>query len=134
MKRVHPFPSFSLTLPEDILEDNDQTVASYWKHGDSCLLQISSFSRNEGPQVSATERLSDQMRPGGEWQIVNLTRSIEKCDAAAASTQDAQGTSWVHVYLVWDWLAVHVTVSRKGDPNTCSWAWDSVFSILPTVM
>ena len=134
MKRIHPFPSFSLTLPEDVLEDQDQSVASYWRHGDPCLLQISSFFREDGPQVSANQRLSDRLRADGEWQIANLSRSIENCDVAAASTKDGQGTSWIHVYLVWEWLAVHVTVSREGDPRACNWAWDSVFSIRPTVM
>lgn len=57
-----------------------------------------------------------------------------RCDIAAAPTTDAQNTSWVHVYLVWDWLAVRVTISHKGQPLTCDWASDSLFSIRPVVM
>jgi hypothetical protein len=134
MKRTNPFPSLSLLLPDDIGEDNDSKVASYWKHDDTCLLQISSVLRVGGLQVSAAQRLSDRMRAGGEWRTVSLPSTIEGCDVAAASTKDAEGTSWVHVYLVWDWLAVYATVSRKGDPSTCDWAWNTLFSIKPVVM
>jgi hypothetical protein len=134
MKRANPFPSLSLLLPDDIVEDNDTKVASYWRSGDTCLLQISSYLRVEGPQVSAAQRLSDRMRTGGAWQKVSLARTIEDCDIAAASTKDAEDTSWVHVYLVWDWLAVYVTVSCKGNPLMCDWAWSALFSIRPVVM
>jgi hypothetical protein len=134
MKRANPFPSLSLLLPDDVVEDTDSQVASYWKHGDTCLLQISCFFRERGPQVSATQRLSEQMRAGGDWQTVRLRRTIEGCDIAAASSKDSEDTSWVHVYLVWDWLAVHATISHKGSPSTCDWAWDALFSIRPVVM
>jgi len=134
MKRANPFPSLSLLLPDDIVEDSDTKVASYWKPGDICLLQISSVLRVEGQQVSATQRLSDRMRAGGEWRTVSLPCTIEGCDIAAASAKDGEGASWVHVYLVWDWLAVYATVSYKGDPSMCDWAWSALFSIRPVVM
>jgi len=134
MKRTNPFPSLSLLLPDDIVEDNDTKVASYWKPGDTCLLQISSYLRVEGPQVSAAQRLSDRMRAGGEWQTVSLARTIENCDIVAASTKDAEGTSWVHIYLVWEWLAVYATVSHKGNPSMCDWVWNVLFSIRPVIM
>ena len=73
------------------------------------------------------------MKAGSDWQLIDMTRSIDSCGVSAASTKDAQGISWVHVYLVWEWLAVHVTVSREGDPLDCSSVWESVFSIRPTV-
>jgi hypothetical protein len=38
MKSANPFPSLSLLLPDDIEEDTDSTVASYWRHDDTCLL------------------------------------------------------------------------------------------------
>jgi hypothetical protein len=134
VKSANPFPSLSLLLPDDIVEDTDPKIASYWKHGDTCLLQISTFLRERGPQVSATQRLSELMRAGADWQTVSLPRTIEGCDIAAASTRDGHGTSWVHVYLVWDWLAVHATVSHKGQVFTCDWAWSALFSIRPVVM
>jgi hypothetical protein len=134
MKSANPFPSLSLYLPDDIQEDTDSSVASYWRRNDSCLLQLSSFLRNSGPQISAEQRLTDRMRAGGEWSQVNLERKIQGCDMAAASTQDGENSSWVHVYLVWDWLAVYATISHKGSPSTCDWAWDALFSIRPVVM
>jgi hypothetical protein len=134
MKKINPFPSVSIELPEDIVEDSDATVASYWRKGDSCLLQISSFLREQGPQVSAIERLSQRMAAGGEWRPYNLPREIAGCETAAASRTDDQGTSWIHIYLVWEWLAVHATVSRQGDPLECDWAWNALASIRPVLM
>src|SRR5260221_11309896 len=104
-------------------------VESYRKQGILCLVQISSFLRKQGPQVSATQRLSERMRAGGQWQTISLTRTIEGCDIAAAWTRDGHDTTWNHVYLVWDWLAVHVTVSRRGESRKCDLAWDCLFSI-----
>jgi hypothetical protein len=134
MKKVNPFPSLSLFLPDDVAEDTDSKVASYWKRDDACLLQISSYLRKSGPQISATRRLTERMRSGGGWQKVSLVRTIEGCDIAAASIRDREDTSWVHVYLVWDWLAVYATVSHRGQSPTCDWAWDALFSIRPVVM
>jgi hypothetical protein len=134
MKRVNPFPSLSLLLPDDVVEAIDSTVASYWTRGDTCLLQIRSFLREQGPQVSAVQRLSERTRAGGGWETVNLPHRIEGCDMAAASNKDDKGTSWVHVYLVWDWLAVHATVSHHGDSSSnCDWAWNALISIRPVV-
>jgi hypothetical protein len=134
MKRATPFPSLALSLPDDIEEDNDSTVASYWKQNDSCLLQISSFRRDRGPQVSATQRLMERMQARGDWKTITLTRAIEGCDIAAASIKDEQNTSWVHAHLVWEWLAVHATISTKDQLAVCDWAWDSLFSIRPVIM
>jgi len=134
MKRTNPFPSVSILLPDDIVEDNDSTVASYWMAGDSCLLQISSFLREREPQFSAAQRLSERMEAGGEWKTFKLPQEIPGCETAAALTTDTQGVCWIHVYLVWGWLAVHATVSQRGEPTTCDWAWNSLASIRPTVI
>ena len=32
----------------------------------------------------------------------------------------------MHIYLVWEWVAVHATVSRQGDPLECDWAWNAL--------
>jgi hypothetical protein len=135
MKRVNPFPSLSLMLPDDVVEEIDPTVASYWTRENTCLLQISSFLREQGPQVSAVQRLKERTKTGADWEAVKLPRTIEGCDMAAASKKDDKGASWVHVYLVWDWLAVHATVSHQGDSSSnCDWAWDALFSIRLMVM
>ena len=131
---ANPFPSFSISLPDGVTEDHENTVASYWKKGDSCLLQVSSFQRDSGPQVSAAQRLSDRAKMGGTWQPFNLLQEIRGCEAVAASTVDEHGTVWVHAYLVWPWLTVHVTVSRQSDSSDCEWAWKAVSTIRPVVM
>jgi hypothetical protein len=101
MKAANPFPSVSLLLPEDVLENHDDRVSSYWRKGDTCLLQLSSFTRQSGAQVSATQRLSDRTKAEARWKPFDLPRKLEGCEAAAATMVDEQGTSWVHVYLVW---------------------------------
>jgi hypothetical protein len=132
--RANPFPSFSMLLPDGVTENHEETVASYWRRGDSCLLQISSFQRDSGPQVSAAERLSDRAKMGGIWKPFNLPREIRGCETVAASTVDDHGTVWVHAYLVWPWLTIHVTVSREKNLSGCEWVWEAVSSIHPTVM
>jgi hypothetical protein len=134
MKKVNPFPSLSVLLPENVIEENDATVASYWKDGATCLLQVSSFLRKHGQQISAAQRLSERMAKGGEWFPFTLPNRIEGCEIAAAMTNGDEGTSWVHVYLVWEWLTVHLTVSGKGELSKCDWAWDAILSIRPVVM
>ena len=120
MKRLNPFPSVSILLPDDIVEDNDPSVASYWREGDSCPLQLSTFYRQHGSQISAMNRLSDRMATGGQWLMFNLPGQINGCEIAAAAINDDEGTSWVHIYLVWEWVAVHATVSGHGAPRSMS--------------
>src|SRR5882762_4047028 len=134
MKTTNPFPSFSILVPDDVAEDHEDTVASYWRKGDSCLLQISSFGRDSGPQGSAAQRLSERAKSGGTGVALKLPRKVEGCEAVAASTVDNHGTVWVHAYLVWPWLDVHVTVSRQRASSECDWAWESISSIRPVVM
>jgi len=105
-----------MQLPDDVEEDHDSAdVASYWMPGDGCLLQISCFRRDTGPQVSASERISERMKKGGSWKPFDLPHRIEGCDASATRTVDDSGISWVHAYLAWPWLSIHVTVSQLGD-------------------
>jgi hypothetical protein len=78
MKRAKPFPSLSLMLPDDIAEDADSGIASYWKQdNNNCLLQI--LFREWGPQVSALHHLPERTSAGGEWQAVSLAGTIEGC-------------------------------------------------------
>jgi hypothetical protein len=135
MKAVNPFPSFLIVLPDGIEEDRtDAHVASYWTTDDTCLLQLSCFGRDSGPQVSAAERVSERVRIGGTWESFDLPRAVVGCETAAARTIDEKGTAWVHAYLVWPWISIHVTVSRQGSLSACEWAWDAVASIRPVLM
>ena len=72
----NPFPSFSILLPDGVAEEHEDTVASYWKKGDSCLLQVSSFRRDSGPQVSAAQRLSDRAKNGFPETGINVVDAM----------------------------------------------------------
>jgi hypothetical protein len=134
MKLLNPFPSFSIALPDGIEEDReDAHVASYWTAGDTCLLQLSCFRRDSGLQVSAAERISERIGVGGNWEPFDLPLTVEGCEAAAVRTIDDNGTTWVHAYLVWPWISIHITVSRQGDLSGCDWAWKAVASIRPVL-
>jgi hypothetical protein len=101
MKLINPFSSFSLLLPDEVEEDHqDNTVASYWITGDSCLLQLSSFRRDSGQQISAAQWLSERIEMGGTWKPFTMPREVQDCEAAAALMVDGQGATWVHAYLV----------------------------------
>jgi|ERR1035438_9084331 hypothetical protein len=134
MKTTNPFPSVLVSIPEDAIQDFDDQVVSYWKDGDTSLLQMSAFVRQSGEQVSAQERLAARMEGNQKWALFNVSRSPKGCEVAAAVMVDTDGVSWIHVYLVWPWLAVHVSISRGGSVDECDWAWDSVASIRPAVM
>jgi hypothetical protein len=135
MRTVRPFPSLTIEVPDDRREDDDLTSCySCWMDGDSCLLQISSFVRESGDQVSAEDRLRARMQDGSGWSSFSLPAQPSGCEAAAAKTAGEDGTTWVHAYLVWPWIAIYITVSRQGDPQVCHWVWDAVASVRPVVM
>jgi hypothetical protein len=72
MKAIKPFPSFSMLLPDSVAEDHkDTNVSSYGMTGDSCLLQVSCLTRDSGPQISATERLSDRLKRAESGSLSN---------------------------------------------------------------
>ena len=45
--------SYSIDLPEGLIEDVDSTVTSYWKNENDLFLQLSSYKLNSGPQLAA---------------------------------------------------------------------------------
>jgi hypothetical protein len=77
MKAINPFPSFSISLPDDVAEDQQtSTVASYWIKGDSCLLQVSCFRRDSSDQVSARQRLAEKIEMDGDWKPFPLPHEV----------------------------------------------------------
>jgi hypothetical protein len=130
MKISNPFPSISVFLPEDVLENHDDKVSSYWRKYDSCLLQITGVLTEQPEiQASATQRLSERILIQGTWRPFDLPRKPEGCEAAAATMVNDQGSCWVHAYFVWPSLEIHATVSRQGPLEGCEWAWDTLASI-----
>lgn len=124
-------PSYQLMIPVTAAEKCEDDVVSYWIDSDIAL-QISSYLRTEGSQVSADERLRDAIMraPTRNIELENIT--IEACpDVAAATMADADGVSWTYCYAVWPDLAIFCLISgaTSGFHLQRGWAIDSVRSI-----
>ena len=133
MKTLNPTGSYCISLPDDVAEDYDERVASYWKEGHSLLLQVSSYIRHEGPQVSAAERLDARLQQeslSGVSRDVCIT--IDCPDIETAGGIDCEGTRWVYVYAVWPDLTIFASISgddKDVRDNSC-WALEAINSIL----
>src|ERR1700724_1228408 len=125
MKVTHPFPWFSI-LPDDIAEDREDTVASYWSNGDACLLRVSGSGETLGRRFLPHVGYPSGAKWAGLAGRLIFSREIHGCEAAAASRVADHGTTWIPAYLVWLWLSVHVTLSRQGDLSSCEWAWEAI--------
>ena len=112
MKVFQPTASYEISLPDDVVEEHDGRVTSYWRTGHSLLLQFSSTSRILGEQVTADDRLQDLYRRSpAEWSPCKISLQNFSGHCAAAQMRDKKGVAWIHAYLVTDRLAIHVTVS-----------------------
>jgi ABC-type arginine transport system ATPase subunit len=126
MKIVKPSSSYELVLPEGIIEQPDGRVTSFWVDGEQVLLQVSSYIREEGRQVTALDRLNDRIKKdSGVWNIwaekIHLDGSI---DQATAEMVDDSGLLWLHSYLVWPHLTVYSTISgpKEAVRHPDNWA------------
>lgn len=130
---IRPTPSFSLAVPRDATQEVDQRVSSFWVPGESVLLQISSYARKHGFQVSATERLQERLAKEKLIEARDFVVSLEECpNCAAIQGRDDKNVYWVHVYAVWPDLTIYATLSWKNPDNICSngkWAVDALRSI-----
>jgi|SRR5450631_3622000 hypothetical protein len=128
MKVTNPFSTVSILLPEDVLESNEDNVFSYWKKGDTCLLQLSRFPQ-PGARSSAKQYLTERTMIHGNWKPFELPGKPQGCEFAAATMVSDQGTSFVQVYLVWPSFVVHATVSLQRQLEVCEWVWESLASV-----
>jgi hypothetical protein len=98
---VAPTASYQLTLPDDVSQDKaDETVSSFWMPGGHCLLQLSSYARTSGEQVSAAQRLQERVeRTGGLWEPITGFEYDRTKDFAASSNKKIDGWTWKHIYL-----------------------------------
>ena len=133
---VRPTPSFALALPDGICDQRDERVSSFWFDGKPLLLQISSYSRSEGNQVTAHERLADRTAKDNQnWRLwkmkVHPDRSL---DQATAEFLDEKGFLWIHSYLVWPHVTVYITVSGPAADVRLpgNWAITALQSVTPT--
>ncbi len=128
---VSPTPSYSLRVPAGAEESVDERVVSYWIPGDDTLLQLSSYKRSTGDQVSARQRLHARLARGEFDRITEERVTLGGCaDVAAASGRDTEGTHWLYVYAVWPDFMVLATVSNPiSKPGVDSWALQALQSI-----
>lgn len=115
MKTISPTQSYFLKLPDDVVSDQDDRVFSWWRNGSEVLLQLSSYLRIEGPQVSAKDRLNDRLsQTNFLLSAESSDLSIDCPDIAFASGIDSEGIQWFYYYLVWPDLAIMATISGES--------------------
>jgi hypothetical protein len=132
MKTVRLTPTHTLSLPDDLNERTDPQVSSFWRSGEPLLLQMSSYLRNEGQQVSAKQRLQQRIeKTGGVWREKDAKLHPDpELDEAVAETTDLNGLAWIHAYFVWPHLTVYATISGPPESVTDgSWAVDALSTL-----
>ena len=117
MKTIRLTSTHELDLPDDLNEQRDIQLSSFWRASEPLLLQVSSYVRSEGSQVPAKQRLKERIeKMGGSWHKSNIRLHPDlSLDQAVAETIDPNGVAWMHAYFVWPHLAVYATVS--GPPE-----------------
>jgi hypothetical protein len=129
---VSPTGSYQISLPDDVLQQLDEQVSSFWRpNGDVCL-QLSSKIREGDGQVGADQRLKERTQSSkGEW--FPLTEFVPRWtkDCAAAALLKSDGWTWKHIYLVWPNLAIYVTISKPPyeNPGADQWAIEAAKNI-----
>lgn len=131
--RVSPTPSYSIELPDDCAEDIDGSVISYWRPDDSYALQISSYRRSSGEQVTARERLAARISRGGQPALSPIAIQLPYSDYSVAIGTDDENVTWLYVYVVWPSVTLLVTLSgsREALLDERSWPRRAVSRIQP---
>jgi hypothetical protein len=127
MRTITPSIHYSIRVPHDVRQQQDEEVLSLWREENSRVLQFSSRFRGSGQQVSAGERLADRIAKGGSCSEVEIKCAAD-CDVAAAQMTDGD-VVWWHIYLVTPKLAIYATISFPIDSEAFQWAVDAVGSI-----
>jgi hypothetical protein len=132
-KTVRPSQSYLIALPEEVRENHDGRVSSFWTDGKPLLLQLSSYLRTEGEQVGARTRLRERLAIHPENWIV-WTKTLypdAKVDQVTAEFLDEKDVLWVHTYLVWPHVTIYALVSGPAaevrNPN--NWAVEALKGI-----
>jgi hypothetical protein len=136
-KIVNPTKSYNIMLPDDIKEDYNDIVMSFWREGGDLLLQLSSHKRESGDQVEAQDRLKAKIESvGGEWKPYELSieGQGEEQRISGAYTKNENGIVWLHVYLTWPNLMIYATISGKHEVEVLNsnWALDAIQKIKRT--
>ena len=135
MSRVQPFPSFDIVLPDAVVHQADEQVASYWLDGGALLLQLSSYAKPEGSPIPAKQRMQERIaKSSGRWKMWDRRPLISNgAEQAIAETVDSEGLLWIHAYFVWPSLTVYATISGPEDEvsDTRNWAITALDSMKP---
>ena len=132
-KTVRPSSSYQLDMPQQICEQVDGRVSSFWLNGRPLLLQLSSYIRGQGEQVGAQTRLRDRIakhdRHWKVWEKKILPDST--VDQAAGEFTDEDGLLWLHSYFVWPHLTIYSIISGPKDlvRDPENWAIQTLRSI-----
>ena len=132
-KTVKPSSSYQLELPQEVCEQSDGRVQSFWLDGGPLLLQLSSYIRGQGEQVGARERLKDRIaKHGHKWKIWETNIHPDQAvDQATGEFTDKDGLLWIHSYLVWPHLAIYSTISGPKEVvrDAANWTIQSLKSV-----
>lgn len=129
MKRIRPTENYSIEIPGDAHEEYDAQVSSYWINEGEAILQISSYSRVEGEQTSAMERLDKRLKQENLLNVKPENISIPSCnDVAIVHGTDSKGIIWIFCYAVWPDLTILATISAPSD-DKIEWALTSIKSL-----
>jgi hypothetical protein len=128
VKSVRPTSSYQLEIPEDVKEEQERVITSFWRDGQSLAVQLSSYIRNDGTPVSATVRLEERMAKSAVAWTTMLTK-VGPDEAAAFYREN--GTVWLFAYFVWPHLTVLATISglEMDVFDETSWAMQAVRSL-----
>ena len=133
VKAVKPSSSYQVALPEDICEQSEERVSSFWLNGEPLLLQLSSYVREKGRQLGARPRLEERIAKHAQrwrtWETEIYPDSA--IDQATAEFTDENGVLWVHSYLVWPHLMIYATISGPEElvKDEANWAIQGLKSI-----
>ena len=126
MQRFQPSPSYEILLPDDVTIQSDERVCSFWIAGQPILLQVSSYIKQDADlPIPPASRLRDRIAKSSQGCRVWEGKSflIPGADHAVGETVDENGLHWVHAYIVWPHLTVHVTISGPDDLVHASHNW-----------
>lgn len=121
--RVSPTPSYSIELPDDCAEDIDGSTMSYWRPDATGAVQISSYRRTSGEQVTAGQRSAARISRGGKPALSPIAIPLAHSDAAAAIGTDDEDVTWLHVYITWPHLTLLVTLSGRREDILDEHSW-----------
>jgi hypothetical protein len=128
---LSPTGSYQIDLPDDVLQEDHDLVASFWRPSSDCALQLSSRSQT-GDQVSAKQRIRDKIAfAGGRREPFLHFEHKWAPDFAGTVNLKEDGWIWTHIYLVWSDLSVYATISKPPyeAPNVDRWAIETVNSL-----